>query len=296
MQTTNIAWTTYTFNPITGCSKIGPECENCWAETFSHRQAEQDDPPVQATTEPWTHENAAENVTLHPERLEKPLAYTYPEGPGRIFVCSMADLFHKQVPESFIRRVIALCRQLPEHIWCLLTKRPHRAAQVDVDWPDNVWLGTSVGTGGGGEYPDTTHRIDQLLEADAALHWVSFEPLIEPVADSVDLSEIGWIVVGGETAAADDRREMNAAWAVDLLKKARQQDTAFFFKQHSGHQPEKSIHLSVLNDELGIYGEQVIREYPPLPTITRQARQEAGFEPTANISAEQEVVEHVSYR
>jgi protein gp37 len=142
-----------------------------------------------------------------------------------------------------------------------LTKRPERAAGLDLDWPTNVWLGTSVGSGPGGEYPDTTHRIDQLQQADAPTLWVSFEPLIEPIGE-VDLTAIDWAVVGGETAPEADRREMQHEWARDLLRQCRRDDVAFFFKQSSGVRPESGTRLSVYNEEFDIYEQRRIREFP----------------------------------
>lgn len=266
MQTTNISWAVYTWNPPTGCSHAGPECWNCYAETFSRRQGR--------TDKPWTPANASENVTIHEDRLEDPFDYHWPEGPGRVFVGSMTDLFHSEIPEEFIRQVIAVTRQFPEHIWIMLTKRPERAASIDVDWPPNVWLGTSVGTGPGGEYPDTTHRIDALREADVETRWASFEPLIEPVGE-VDLTAFDWVVVGGESAPAEDRREMDHAWAAEILAQARRDDAAFYFKQSSGRYPKTGTRLTVKNENHGVYEQRKIQEFPELPDVTVKARQEA---------------------
>lgn len=266
MQTTNISWATYSDNPATGCSHAGPECTNCYAETFSRRQGR--------TDFAWTPENADANVTVHEDRPDDPFDYHWPDGPGKIFVGSMTDMFHPQIPDEFIRQVVARSRQFPEHVWIMLTKRPDRAASLDVDWPPNVWLGTSVGTGPGGEYPDTTHRIDQLREANAETLWVSFEPLIEPVGE-VDLTAFDWAVVGGESAPPEDRREMDHAWAADILRQARRDDVAFYFKQSSGLRPETGTRLTVENDERGIYEQRKFREYPDLPAVTKQARQGA---------------------
>jgi len=266
MQTTNISWANYSFNPVTGCSHAGPECTNCYAETFSRRMGR--------TDQPWTPENAEANVTVHEDRLEEPLDFSWPKGPGRVFVCSMADLFHEEVPTEFIRQVVAITRAFPEHVWILLTKRPKRAASIGIDYPDNVWLGTSVGSGPGGKYPDTTHRLGQLAAADDVTRWVSFEPLIEPIGD-VDLTPFDWVVVGGESAPEGDRREMDHAWATHLLEQARRDDAAFYFKQSSGANPETGTRLSVHNAERGIYEQRRIREFPGLPDVTTQARGEA---------------------
>lgn len=255
MQTTNIAWADYTWNPITGCSHAGPECWNCYAETFSRRQGR--------TDHEWTVENAAANVMMHPDRLADPDAYHWPEGPGRTFVGSMTDMFHEQVDPAFVQQVIDKCAEYPDRTWIWLTKRPQHVAEWRLEWPDNCWVGVSVGSGPGGEYPPTTHRIEQLRDVDVATKWVSFEPLIEPIGE-VALDHIDWAVVGGETGPAEDRRPMEADWARDLLRQCREQDVAFFFKQHSGRHPEQKTHLAV-EREYGattVYEQREIREFP----------------------------------
>jgi len=272
MQTTNISWCDYTWNPVTGCSHAGPECWNCWAEGFMQRQAGRDDAPDYMTTDEWTQENAESIVTHHRDRLIDPHSYHYPEGPGRVFVVSMGDLFHRCVPEEFIAHVVHRARKHPECVWIFLTKRPRRAAELPVDWPENTIVGTSVGSGPGGEYPDTTHRIDDLREVDAR-RWISFEPLIEPIGD-VDLSGIDWAVVGGENASDDERRDMEHAWARDLLRQCREQEVAYHFKQSSAATNESGTRLTV-EREYGshtVYEQREIREYPELPAVTKRAR------------------------
>lgn len=272
MQTTNISWTDYSWNPVTGCSRHGPECTNCWAEQFMRRQAARDDAPEYMSEQEWSQENAEDVVVTHEGRLDEPFEYGFPEGPGRIFTVSMGDLFHREVPESFIRRVVAVAHQLPEHEFIFLTKRPGRAADVDIDWPENALVGTSVGSGPGGEYPDTTHRIEQLRGVDART-WVSFEPLIEPIGE-VDLEHIGWAVVGGENAPDENRREMEHEWARDLFRQCREQDVAFHFKQSSAATNESGTHLTVYNEEFGVYEQRRIREFPEVPEVTKRAREE----------------------
>ncbi|WP_265109197.1 phage Gp37/Gp68 family protein [Halosolutus halophilus] len=264
MQTTNISWADYTWNPVTGCSHAGPECWNCYAESFSLRQGR--------TESEWTQENASENVTMHRVRLEEDLdGYTFPEGPGRVFVGSMTDMFHREVDPEFVQEVLDRVREHPQHVWIFLTKRPHHASEWRLGWPENVWLGTSVGSGPGGKFPSTTHRIEQLRDVDVATKWVSFEPLIEPIGE-VALDHIDWAVVGGESGAADDRREMDHAWAREILEQCREQDVAFYFKQSSGPRPEIGTRLTVKNDDWGVYEQRRIREFPPLPDVTKRAR------------------------
>ncbi|WP_135829986.1 DUF5131 family protein [Halorussus halobius] len=270
MQTTNISWAHYTWNPVTGCSHAGPECTNCWAETMEHRQAARDDPPEHVTGEDWTQPNAPSVVSCHDDRLHEPDTYTYPDGPGRVFVVSMGDLYHREVGPEFAQRVLDICSEHPEHVWISLTKRPENARDWNLDFPENVWLGTSVGSGPGGAFPDTTHRIDQLRDIDVETRWVSFEPLIEPIGD-VDLSGIDWAVVGGETGSKADRRKMEHAWAADLLEQCRDADVAYHFKQSSARYPERGTELAVEVGP-GIFEQREIREYPDLPEIVEQAR------------------------
>jgi len=263
MQPTDISWADYTWNPITGCSHAGPECWKCYADNFSLRQGR--------TDHEWTVENAAENVTMHPDRLADPDEFTFPDGPGRVFVGSMTDMFHGQVDPGFVQQVLDVCRRFPKHVWIWLTKRPHHAAEWRLDWPPNTILGCSVGSGPGGEFPSTTHRIEQLRDVDVPRRWVSFEPLIEPVGE-VPLDHVDWMVVGGETAAADDRREMDHEWARDLLEQARDAGVPYYFKQDSGRYPEQNTRLTVHNDEFGVYEQRRIRERFDLPTVTAQRR------------------------
>lgn len=272
MQPTNISWCDYSWNPVTGCSHAGPECYNCWAEGFMQRQAGRDDAPGYMTDVEWSQENAPDVVTTHPDRLVEPHEFDYPDGPGKIFVVSMGDLFHRQVPREFIVHVLAVARAIPEQVFIFLTKRPGRAADLDLDWPPNAWVGTSVGTGPGGEFPDTTHRIDQLRDVDAPLRWVSFEPLIEPIGE-VDLSGIDWAVVGGESAPDGVRREMEHEWAREVLEQCREQDVRYHFKQSSAATNETGTRLTVYREDFGIYEQRRIREFPEVPESVQRARQ-----------------------
>lgn len=226
------------------------------------RQSAREDAPDYMTDVEWVQENAAEVVTQHEDRLDEPHEFTWPEGPGRVFVVSMGDLFHPQVDTAFIRDVVSRAEAFPESTFIFLTKRPGRAASLQLDWPANAWVGTSVGSGPGGEYPDTTHRIDDLKQIDAPVRWISAEPLVEPLGE-LDLNGIDWMVVGGESHPdADARREMDHAWARDLLRQCREQDVAFHFKQSSGRVSETEPRLTVTNEETGLYEQRRIRGFP----------------------------------
>lgn len=256
MQQSNIGWTDYTWNPVTGCSKVSEGCKNCWAERFSHRQGWTDDP--------WTEENARSVVTTHQSRLDEPQEYHFPDGPGRIAVALMGDLFHPQVPNDFIRDVLRVVAYMPEHEFQFLTKRPERVVELPINWPDNAIVGTTV------ECEDRVDRIDQLREVDAR-RWISFEPLIGPVGD-IDLTGIDWVVVGGESGPKDERRELNHEWAESVLKQARAAEIPFYFKQDSGRFAEQSEYLTVTETDTGLPAQKKIREHPRLPESVRMAR------------------------
>jgi len=171
---TKIAWTDETWNPVHGCSKVSAGCENCYAERISYHQ-------YGHTDEPWTPENAAENVSGKPDKLDYPATL---DEPKRIFVNSMSDLFHGEVSDSYIGEVFAAMRNHPRHIFQILTKRPGRAAEMDLQWPPNVWMGTSV------EDDRVVDRLDLLRDCDADVLFVSFEPLIGPVVDEHVVVEV----------------------------------------------------------------------------------------------------------
>lgn len=255
MQPSEIAWTDQTWNPTHGCSKVSAGCDNCYAERIS-RQYEH-------TEHEWTNEHAAENVSERPKKLEEPYNLTEP---SRIFVNSMSDLFHSQISDEYIREVFAVMRNCPHHVFQILTKRPGRAAHMDLQWPPNVWMGASVEDG------RVAERIDILRDCDAETLFISFEPLIGPVGD-VDLSGYDWAIVGGESGPDDVRREMDHEWAREILRQCRRDDVAFFFKQSSARQPERGTALTVKNEEFGVYEQREIREMPEFHPAVIEARE-----------------------
>ncbi|MFB6211576.1 MAG: DUF5131 family protein [Halobacteriales archaeon] len=253
MNETDISWADYTWNPVHGCHKVSPGCRNCYAETISRR--------FEHTTQPWTAEHADENVQLKEHKLDAPLA---DHEPGRVFVNSMSDLFHEEVPDSYITRVMEVIASVPEDVFIILTKRPERAARWEW-YPENVWLGTSVESG------DYTDRITAIAQSEASTKWVSFEPLIDSVGNVTDvLRVIDWVVVGGESGP--DHREMKHEWAREILWQARATETAFFFKQSAAQYPERGRELELVTGE-----KRRIEQYPPLPDRTIDARE--GGEP-----------------
>ncbi len=219
---TQIEWTDATWNPVTGCSKITAGCDNCYAERFSERFRGVPGHPF---------ENGFD-LTLRPARLVQPLSW---KAPRRIFVNSMSDLFHKEVPRFFIDRVFDTMEKANWHTFQVLTKRSslltrylnHRYLTAAA--PSHIWLGVSV------EDAKNAVRIKHLKAARASVKFVSFEPLIGPVG-RIDLSGIDWAIVGGESGPR--ARPMEEAWAVELRDQCRAQNVAFFFKQWGGIRPK----------------------------------------------------------
>lgn len=227
---TIISWTDETWNPTTGCSRVSGGCRFCYAETLSLRFG--------WSKKPWTHNNAAENVVLHPERLRKPYAWKTPK---RVFVNSMSDTFHELVPDEYIAQVFAVMADLPQHIFQVLTKRPERAADWPGPWPANVWMGTSVEDG------RVTHRIDSLRRCKAQIRFLSCEPLLGDLGD-IDLTGIQWVIAGGESGrhiSGQPGRAMDHAWARSIRNQclAAIPPAAFFFKQSSGYRTEMGTEL-----------------------------------------------------
>jgi len=251
--TSKISWTEHTWNPVHGCSKVSPGCKHCYAERISYHK-------FGHTDHPWTEEHAADNVMEKPNKLDEP--YSIDE-PSRIFVNSMSDLFHEQISDQYIARVFEVMADLPRHRFQVLTKRPERMAEWNW-WPDNVWAGVSV------ESDAYTDRIDTLTQIDPAVSFVSFEPLLGPIGD-VDLSNVDWVIVGGESHKdADARREMDHAWARDLRDKALAANSAFFFKQSSAARTEMGTELKETDGTTTEYQQfpEEVQAFATNPTIT----------------------------
>ena len=222
-QTTKISWTHHTWNPVHGCSKVSPGCDRCYAETLSLRKG--------FTKKAWTGENAAENVLLKPHKLREP--YKYKE-PSRVFVNSMSDLYHPQIPDDYIAEVFAIMNDLPQHTFQVLTKRPRRAARWEGEWTPNIWQGVSV------EDRKRLFRINQLRECPAEVRFLSLEPLLEDLGE-IDLTGIHWVIVGGESGKG--YRPMPHEWARDIRDQCVEKGVAFFFKQSAAHRTEKGTEL-----------------------------------------------------
>lgn len=226
-ENSQIEWTDATWNPVAGCSLASSGCTNCYAMRMAARLEAMGVPKYAGLTRrtggraKWTGKvRCDENALNAPRRWRRP---------RRVFVNSMSDLFHPDVPFEFIRKVWSVMRDTPRHDYQLLTKRPDRMrnvlANVGFDVLPNVWLGTSVESG------DVAERIDELRATPAAIRFVSFEPLIAPVG-KIDLTDIAWAIVGGESGPHS--RPMEESWVWEIKQQCRLYGVAFFFKQWGG--------------------------------------------------------------
>ncbi len=216
---TKISWTNETWNPSTGCSRITEGCRNCYAERLSLKYG--------WSKKPWTYANSELNVRLHLDRLRKP--YTWKD-PKRIFVNSMSDLFHEQIPDEFIMQVFLVMRDLPRHTFQILTKRAERAAKWVGPWTDNIWMGVSV------EDMHNAGRIKVLRSCKAKTKFISYEPALGALG-KVDLKGFDWLIFGGESGPG--HRPIEMAWAREALALCGKYGLAFYFKQDSGYSTEQ---------------------------------------------------------
>lgn len=209
-----IEWTDATWNPVTGCDKISPGCKHCYAETMAAR------------LKAMGQANYAKGfeLTLQPHMLDQPLRW---KRPRTIFVNSMSDLFHEDVPDDYIRRVFEIMQKAHWHRFQVLTKRAGRLRELspELPWPENVWAGVSV------ESQGYAYRINCLRQVPAAVRFLSLEPLLGPLPN-LDLRGIHWVIVGGESGPR--ARPMAEEWAIDLRDQCLQAGVPFFFKQWGG--------------------------------------------------------------
>jgi protein gp37 len=218
--TSSIEWTEKTLNPTTGCDKISPGCDNCYALTLAKRLKGMGSAKYQNDGDPRT-SGPGFDLTIHPDVLREPLSW---RKPTVVFVNSMSDLFHARVPRDFIARFWDVMAQTPQHTYQILTKRPERMARVlaDVAPLSNAWLGTSI------ESDKYVRRADALRGTPAAVRFISAEPLLGPLP-SLDLTDIDWLIAGGESGPGS--RPMDLGWVRDLIGKCRDSGTAPFVKQ-----------------------------------------------------------------
>ena len=224
---TGIEWTETTWNPTTGCDRTSPGCDNCYALTLAKRLKAMGNPKYQNDGDPES-SGPGFRLTLHDDVLELPYRW---RAPRIVFVNSMSDLFHPEVPLEFIQRVFRVMAETPQHTYQVLTKRSKRLGLLagELDWPSNVWMGVSV------ESSRYAFRIDHLRSVNAAVRFVSAEPLLGPLPE-LDLSGIGWLIAGGESGHR--ARPMEEEWARDLRDQCVAEGVAFFFKQWGGRTPK----------------------------------------------------------
>lgn len=226
---TAIEWTEATWNPTTGCDRVSKGCDNCYALTLAKRLKAMGSQRYQDDGDPTT-SGPGFKLTSHDDLIDRPHRWAKPR---LIFVNSMSDLFHPDVPLEFIQRVFTVMTDTPRHTYQILTKRSHRLASLagDLDWPPNVWMGVSV------ETDRYTFRVDHLRAVNAAVRFISAEPLLGPLP-SLDLSEIHWLIAGGESG--HHAREMQESWVLELRDHCAAEDVKFFFKQWGGRTPKSN--------------------------------------------------------
>jgi len=245
MNTTAISWTNVTWNPTHGCSRVSEGCRNCYAERLSLQKG--------FTKFPWTAVNAAENVLLKPHKLRDPLKL---KEPSRIFVNSMSDLFHPNIPPGYRAQIFNIMAATPQHTYQILTKRPELAASWPGPWGANIWMGASV------ENRKALERLAILRDCGAQTKFISFEPLLEDLGP-LNLSGYHWAIVGGESGPGF--RPMPHAWARNIRDACLEQGVAFFFKQSAAHRTE--IGTSLLHEDGQFWIWQQFPNYYADPTL-----------------------------
>jgi protein gp37 len=222
-----IEWTEVTWNPTTGCDRISPGCDHCYALTLARRLKAMGQPKYQNDGDPRT-SGPGFRITVHASALVQP--YTWP-GRRVVFVNSMSDLFHARVPLSFVRQVFGVIADTPQHTYQVLTKRSSRLRRVaaSMDWPPNLWMGVSV------EDAAQLRRVDDLRSVPAGIRFLSCEPLLGPL-DGLDLAGIGWVIAGGESGPG--HRPVDPAWVTGIRDRCAAGQVPFFFKQWGGRTPK----------------------------------------------------------
>ena len=219
-QKSKIEWTENTWNPVTGCTKMSDGCKNCYAYKMALR--------LQSMGQEKYKDGF--NVAMHPSCLNDP--YTWKK-PSTVFVNSMSDLFHDDVPIEFIKQVFAVMNDTPQHAYQILTKRADRLAKVanNLNWTPNIWQGVTV------ENIKFVDRIDFLRNIPAQIKFISFEPLLDTVGE-LDLSNINWAIVGGESGIG--ARPIQEEWILNIKEQCEKQNVLFYFKQWGGTNKKKN--------------------------------------------------------
>ena len=222
-EKSSIEWTQSTWDPVTGCTKISDGCKHCYAERMAKR--------LKAMGQP-NYKNGF-NVTLHAHSLELPLSWKTPQ---TIFVNSMSDLFHKDIPEDFIKEVFLVMNKTYWHRFQILTKRAERLVELNekLNWSRNIWMGVSV------ENDEYSYRVDLLRNTKAKIKFISFEPLLGPISNC-NYQEINWVIVGGESGPG--ARPVQENWIVEIRDNCVKNNVPFFFKQWGGFNKKKAGRL-----------------------------------------------------
>jgi len=222
MAQSSIEWTELTWNPVTGCTKVSQGCKFCYAEVMARR--------LQAMGVEKYKDGF--EVRTHPETLDEPYKW---KKSRVVFVNSMSDLFHPEVPIEFIQEVFRVMNENPRHVFQVLTKRTELLLEYDRDgllnWTENIWMGTSV------EDERVKHRIETLAKTKAATKFLSCEPLIGPLPE-MNLAGIDWVIVGGESGHKP--RPMKPEWVIDIKEQCETANVPFFFKQWGGRNKKKN--------------------------------------------------------
>lgn len=223
----SIEWTETTWNPTTGCDRVSPGCDHCYALTLAKRLKAMGSAKYQTDGDPRT-SGPGFGVALHESALPQPYRW---RSPRIVFVNSMSDLFHAKVPLAFVRDVFKVITDTPQHTYQLLTKRATRARKLadSLDWPPNLWLGVSV------EDSERLDRVDELRRVPSAVRFLSCEPLLGPLPE-LDLDGIGWVITGGESGPA--ARPIDPAWVREIRDKCVAAGVPFFHKQWGGRTPK----------------------------------------------------------
>jgi len=219
-STSHIEWTDATWNPVTGCTKVSPGCKHCYAERLAKR--------LEAMGQA-NYRNGFK-LTLQPQMLELPLQW---KSPKRIFVNSMSDLFHEDVPVDYIKKVFEIMGRAHWHQYQVLTKRSEHVLRLnkELDWAPQIWMGVSV------ESEKYSYRIDDLRKTAAHVKFLSLEPLLGPLG-KLNLRGIDWAIVGGESGPG--ARPLESAWVTEIRDQCLKADVPFFFKQWGGVQKKKT--------------------------------------------------------
>lgn len=222
-QKSAIEWTGSTWNPITGCDKHSEGCANCYAEKMA----------IRLKNMGLDKYKDAFALRLHPQEMDVPLSLKKPQ---TIFVCSMSDIFHKDVPEDYILTMFDVMNKAHWHTFQVLTKRAERLEELSskINWTPNIWAGVTV------ESENQKYRIDNLRNSGAFLKFLSIEPMLSAIPN-MNLDGIDWVITGGESGAKS--RPMEKEWVVDIKSQCEKSDTAFFFKQWGGINKKKNGRL-----------------------------------------------------